>query len=287
MKIRKISIMFMMMIMGVGVVFTGCSKDEPVKNTEIEKKTEVEKTTKEPTKQEDSQVTSETVIEMDDDIKAGAKAEGISKKEMLSIVTELTQKDAENYGTDIKTYVEVMKKDGVTPYAAQKKVADYMGISVKELHDADNMSEKMGMDDPNKADYAKPAEVMAELNKVDLTGAGDVESPLIGFHTNTTGEIREVKGNAKEMLLYEANTIINEDEDEFVIEVTYNTNEDFDAIVEYFDGLLKNTEGYMMVNTPIEKVASVMGVIDGQEVSVAISMSETSVVVEFGILLNN
>lgn len=254
MKYKKKCIVLLVMIIGVSIGCTGCGKDEANESAKPKEKI-VKETVKEEVKEETKEIKEEIssgVIKLDDDMRAGAKEEGISKSEMLEIVTELTLNDAKKYGASVEEYITTLQEQGFTPFTAQKQVADYMEISIKELYEFGNMAENMGIGD-DKGDYVNPA---AGMNEIDASGV------LPGAATTT------VTGDIQELLHYKVKDIDSKEEVNGDKKIFYYSEESYENLIEYFSNLLKGTEMYFIMESDI--ATTIIGTINGKEVTIAV-----------------
>ncbi|WP_461205297.1 hypothetical protein [Clostridium sp. DL1XJH146] len=258
MKKAKEHILFLIMVICLSIVFTGCSNNE---NNDSQKKSnetveadmqEEESQDVEKEQPEEMKESKGDVITLDDEIINGAKEEGISEEEMLRIITELTELDAEKYGSSVEEYLPVLADQGLTPYSAQKQISEVMGISIKEVYEYGKTVDDMGLDD-DRDEYLKPAEILEEI---DATGM------LQGEATN------EVSGDAKELLLYKVRDIETIEEFGDDTEAFYYSEEDYDELVDYFTNLLEGTETYFVMKADV--ATTIIGTIDGKEVTVAV-----------------
>lgn len=260
----------------VSVFITGCGKREKKNNKTVNLPVEN-------TQSNDNNAsvpTPSSDIPISDEIATAAKEEGVSTSEMQKIIDELSQMEADKYQITLKKYLSDIESAGDTAYSVQKLLADTLGMTIIELYDY-QVANKKPLTEEQKENNANMANAFEEIKNVDLSDANvDVEA-MLGIHDNDTGEIREVAGDAKEMLSYKVEIIVDGYEDEYSIVVQYNSSEDVDALVEYFDNLLKNTNEYMLLTPPNGFGGQVQGTIDGYLVTVSIEESSGSALVDF------
>lgn len=265
---RNKLVVLVMFVMAVTVLVSGCGKGE--------------KMVKGVVKDIDTKVESENKSVVADDIAVAAKEEEVTKGELEKMVDELSRISAKKNGLSLEEYFQYVEDEGLTPYSIQKRASDYMGISLKAYYQYEVANDKP-LTKEQKENNENIANALKEIEGMDLSEGnkepGKNVEEMLGIYSNTSGEIREVMGDPKEMLLYKVNEITNEYEDEYSLVMDYNSNASVEVLVEYFDKLLKNTEEYMLLAPPTEELGMLQGTIDQTLVSVSVEKdSDNSVV---------
>lgn len=250
MKNKKV-IFFLVLILSISLAFIGCGKGDTSGNAGSNKK----KITSESAETKPS----EKEISKDEGLAAAAKEESVSVKEMQRMIEELTVMEAEKYSVTVEEYTKTIGKDGLTPFTAQKQVSDTMGITITELYKYQS-SNRSQLTDEQKENNANMAKALKEIEDLDLSAGVSIGS----------GDLREVTGDVKELLLYKASEVVEENEEDKCIEIKYHTEEDVDDVIEYFETLLKDTEGYMLVDVPGLKGGIIEGSVSGYSGNVTI-----------------
>ncbi|MDA3845597.1 MAG: hypothetical protein PF505_03500 [Vallitaleaceae bacterium] len=113
---------------------------------------------------------------------------------------------------------------------------------------------------------------------IEEVGAGVTEA-LLGIDSNTTDEIEVVVGDYDELTLYKYVETVHEYTDEYSIVLEYHSAGDIEEVVEYFDQLILNTEGYIKIQTPGMSDAMFQGFINGYIVYIEVTQDENYVLV--------
>ena len=268
---------YLLCILLISLVFISCDKNnkkineiKSVNNKEII--VEVNDDISEPIKAKES---NEIVYGSDSDLKAQAKKEGISKKEMREILDDLTKFGAEKYGITIEEYIARTKTNNTTVLEEWKIAAEFMNMSIKEIYKYEKQSME-GKTDKEKATLAGMSNALSEVEKLNLdSGIVDSEE-LLGIYGNTSGEIREVEGDFKELFYYNVDEILSEDEDEYSIAVEYNSKDNIEIIKKYYIELIENTEGYMLLAPKGVPEVMIQGSFNGMSVYIEIVGNENA-----------
>lgn len=197
------------------------------------------------------------------------------------IIEELTEFGAEKYGVSVEAYIDTLKSDGLTPYTAQKQLADTMGISLEELY-AYEKANKGQLSDEQKENNENMANALEEAGDLDLSDMeGLTTESLLGMESNEDGEIIPLEGDIEELFSYKIKEIrsIYDDETSYVVE--YYSDGTVEETVNYFKELLENTEEYFFLSQDINSGAYVTGRVNGQLVTVAIEPLEEGLNVLF------
>ncbi len=262
---KKLIVLTLILILAISV--TGCQSpkdkvDEAINPSEqnIEKN-----------QQEDSNES--------DDVKAAAKKENISVKELNSMLDELAEMGAEKYSITKAEYIQQIENNGNTVLSEWQVAADQMGLSIKELYQheknsGNNMTDEQKEMMANMGNAVKMAE--DELSDMPEPGTSDVEN-MLGIYGNDSGEVRIVTGDFEEDFYYKADNIIEEPIDEYSIGVEYDTNENLETISQYYISLLENTEGYMLLAPKGAPITMIQGKYNEIDVYVEIDGEDGSV----------
>ncbi len=208
-----------------------------------------------------------------------AKGIELSDKELTKIVDELTKMTAEKYGTTKEEYIAVLESEGKTPYDAFKLAADQMGITIKEFYEQE-MSGMDNMSDEQKETVAAMAAAVEEAsNTVESEGAIDAVEAVTGVHTNTSGGIRIVEGDYDELVQYKLIEVTQAYEDEYSLVTDYITEGEIKEVVDYFDQLIFNTEGYIKVQQPGGSDTIFQGMINDYPVVIDVTQTGEGVLV--------
>jgi len=201
--------------------------------------------------QEDIQVVDDSNVVVKEDensaIKKAANKEGISVNEMERILDDLVRIGAEKYSITKDAYTSQIESNGKTVLEEWQIAADHLGMSIKELYEYEKANAK-NLTDEQKENMSNLANAVKLAEEVEIpeTGATDVEN-MLGIYDNDSGEIRVVGGVFEEQFYFKADIIELEYEDEYSLTVEYVSNESFDVLSDYYIGLLKNTEEYMLL----------------------------------------
>jgi len=217
---------------------------------------------------------SAVVVEVDETtVEEGEKEDQISKKEE-KIIEDLTQLGAEKYGVSVEAYTETLKAQGLTPYTAQKQLADTMGISLEDLlaYEVNNMANLTEEQKENNENMAGALEEVASLDLSDVEGL--TAEALLGLKTNESGEIIILEGDVDELFAYEVKEIISTYDDEYSYVVEYYGKASVEDTVAYFDNLLKNTEEYFFLGQDSHVGAYITGRVNGMLITIAVEPLE-------------
>lgn len=237
-----------------------------------------------PTIEENTQ--SDNTSEANTDITIVAKEQGVSKKEMESMIDELTQMTAEKYGSTKEEYIQMLESDGKTPLDEFKTAADYMGITIKEYYEYEK-NNTANMTDEQRETMAGMNEAMKELQNLDISGLdADVEEAQDVINGLTGAGDRVATGDYKEIGHYEVGEIIKEEEhlDAGVYELKYSSTADTADIVDYFKELLEGTPNYLCIEIPGGLGAQISGTVNGATVAATIDNEDGdgTTIVDYG-----
>jgi len=189
--------------------------------------------------------------------------------ELEEMVFELSLMEAHKNEIGIEEYLETIESDGMTAFEVQKQLADTLGMTLVELYNY-QVYNQAPLTQEQKENNAKISNALDEISNIDLTG--------ITTNTNS-GEYKDVRGDIEELLNDRAYEIIEkEDFDNFVI-VSYLTNDTLNEAVAYFEELLSGTKDYIIVTD--ETSSLIMGTINDSPMSVSIEMVDRKVTVEY------
>lgn len=273
MKKNNKYLLFLLCIFIISLAFISCGKnnENELKSVNTNKSTnDLTENTSEPIKAKESE---EILYGSNSDLKAQAKEEDISTKEMKEILDGLTELSAEKYGITVEEYIANTKKNNTTVLDEWKVAAEFMGMSIKDVYKYEKQSME-GKTDAEKATLAGMANALTEIEKLNIdSGTVDLEE-LLGIYSNTSGEIREVKGDFDKLFYYKADEILSEYDDEYSIVIEYNSNDSVETIAQYYVELIVNTEGYMLLAPRGVPEVMLQGTFNGMPIYVEIIEKE-------------
>src|SRR6056297_797597 len=183
-------------------------------------------------------------------LEAAAKKEGISVKEMQNIIDSLTEIGANKYSISKEEYISRIENNGDNVFNEFKTAADFMGLTISEFYEYEkaNAGNLTDQEKQNMSDLANAVEE-AEDAEIPALGTTDIEE-MIGLEGNTSGEIREVKGNAREMFSFEVGEVLQDYEDEYSILFEYSSDASSEDLISYYEALVLNTSEYLKLDQP-------------------------------------
>lgn len=276
MKLLKSMISSVVLLLAL-LAFVGCAQekeasiDDPTSSISEAFEEAVIDVVKEEVKKEDKEETEEV------------KAEGQEKltKREEEIIEDLTKLGAEKYGVSVEAYTDTLKSQGLTPYTAQKQLADTMGISLEELH-AYETANVAQLTDEQKENNANMANALEEVSNLDLSDMeGLTAESILGMKTNEGGEIIALEGDVDELFSYELKELLATYDDEYSHVVEYYSDGTVEETVNYFDELLNNTEEYFFLGQDIQVGAYITGRVNGMLMTVAVEPLEEGLYVTY------
>ncbi|MCH4886514.1 hypothetical protein EZV73_02990 [Acidaminobacter sp. JC074] len=177
-------------------------------------------------------------------LKERAKKEGVSVKEMESMIKELAEKTAETYQTTYEAYLSDLEKEGKTAFEEFQTAADFMGLTIKEYHE-------MEMSKPalSEEDQATVAAMNSAIADVDL--GGDIEEYIEEL------QLLDIKQVEESMQM----------EGMFIVEYLSDTS--LQVMMDHYDELLKFTDGYSFMDSGVS--VTIFGTFRGGFVNVIMS----------------
>ncbi|MDY0235242.1 MAG: hypothetical protein RBR71_04410 [Gudongella sp.] len=207
-----------------------------------------------------------------DTLKATAKEEGISEKKLQSIIDELTKIGANKYGITNEEYISRIEANGDTPFDEFKTAADFMGITISEYYEYEKSNVGSLTEDQKQImNGMENALKEAEGTEIPELGTTDIEQ-MMGIQGNTSGELRVVTGDARELFSYKVSEVLQDYEDEYSILFEYSSDASSEDLVSYYQELIINTEDYLEIKQPGVPGAMLQGMIN--ETPVYISIEE-------------
>jgi hypothetical protein len=225
------------------------------------------------------QENTESQIKVMDEIAMQAEKEGVSVKEMQKTIDGLIALEAKKYGISEEEYIEQVEADGNTVLSEWQTTSEYMGISITELYEyektnvnsltEEELATLSGMSDA--LEMAK--EEMEDMPSVGETAVGN----MLGIEENSTGEIRTVSmtdEELKEAFNFEVYLVTQDYTDEYSTIFDYTSDGDIEDLVNHYEELLYNTEGYMKIQPLDSETAMIQGKISGVDIYIEIDNSQ-------------
>jgi len=224
-------------------------------------------------------INTESQKEISDEITLQAEKEGVSVREMQKTIDGLTKLGAKKYGISEEEYIEQIEKNGNTVLSEWQMASEQMGISISELYEyektnVDNMSDEQLDTMSNMNDALK----MAESEMEDMPSIGETTiGNMLGIEENATGEIRIVSMSdeeIKEEFAYEVYEVLEDYTDEYSTNFEYVSNGDLEDLINHYEQLLINTEGYMKIQSAEMEGAMIQGKINETDIYIDIDNSQ-------------
>lgn len=260
------------MVMAISLSLVACgSKDEvgEVAGETAQKtsqETSQETTTKKKASTEEIGSKVDMALGDKDALKERADQEGVSVKEIESMLGELTKLTAEKFGHTAEDYLMVMASEGKTPLDEFGTAADIMGISLGDYLSYERSSAS-NLTDAQKETMAGMADALAEASQLDIEGAmDDAAQAALEAMGGAAGD-RQVTGHYRDMGLYEVKDVLEEDttsEGSYgMYMVSYTSEAPTEEIMQYFRELLYGTPDYFGNIMPDFSVAQISGTANG------------------------
>ncbi|QZY53715.1 hypothetical protein [Crassaminicella profunda] len=280
MKIRNKVFLVMIYVLMVSLVLVGCGNASEKMDEAINPPAENAET-----EQSNNDIENTSTNNTNSGLEARADKEGISVNEMEKTIDELTIMTAEKYGSTKEEYIEMLKKDGKTPFDEFAVAADYMEITIKEYYEYEKANASK-LTDEQKETMAGMNNAAKELENIDMEAfqnqGKEIMNQMQAMQGNSGDKV--VTGDIKELGKYEVSEVSKENSEEGVYEVAYTSLAKCDDIVAYFKDMLEGTPNYTIVTYPGVEGASITGTINGKDVGVVIDNEDGDEItkVEYG-----
>jgi len=189
-----------------------------------------------------------------DVLKARAKEEGVSVKEMESMIMDLATMTAEKYQTTYEAYISDLEKQGKTAFDEFATAADFMGITIKEYYEYEKSKPAMSQEDSETLVAMNNA--MSEISNMASDGAKTLEED---YEALKIFNVDEVLFNSKI-----GNTLL----------IQYVSDTSYEEVITYYKDLLEDTDNAMFVDAGDS--VTIMGSLEGNMVNVTISKDYVS-----------
>lgn len=204
----------------------------------------------------------------------GESSGKLSSEETDLIIEALVKVTAEKFSLSEDEYLDSLKKSGKTAKEEFQLAADMMGISLKDYYEYEKIAVSK-MTEEEKAISAGMAGALSEIAGMDIESetadAQDAAADFLNAMTSSGGD-RVVEGDVEELCYFKVDEVIEVDVDDTygTYYLEYNSNADFEELYEYFQALLVDTPGSMIVKIPGVEAASLVGTISNNMVAVYI-----------------
>ena len=258
----KLIVLIILVLLSTSAV--GCNEESDKTSAGVEVKAVENKV------DENSDNQEESTDLIDNSLEAAAKKEGISVKKMQSIIDDLTEIGANKYSITNEEYISRIESNGNSVFNEFKTAADFMGLTISEFYEyekanAGNLTEEQKQQTAALANAVKEA----EGTETSALGTTDVEK-MMGIEGNSSGEMRKVTGDAREMFSYKVGEVLQDYEDEYSILFEYSSDASSDDLVSYYEELILNTNEYLKIGQPGIPGAMFQGTINETLVSISI-----------------
>lgn len=265
MKKGKKSFIILIYVILVSLALAGCSEGKAELDAAMEEMHE--NIRQENARQEKIVEETASEEEIDNELAARAKKEGVSVAEMEQMIDELTEMYASKYSTTKEAYIATLEQGGKTPFGEFAVAADFLGLTIKEFYESEKVT-IANLTDEQKETTASMNAALEEASNLDMSD----------FEKQTDETLKQLQGymsagdrvvtvndktELKEIGAYEVEQVLDWDESAELdyYEIIYETLAKYEDIVAYFEELLVGTPDYIISQVPGIQGASISGTV--------------------------